>query len=1321
MGDSPAFEDWALAVRERLEHQFSNALQALAANYEQRGAYARACGIARRWVTHVPWQEQAHQELMRLLALSGQRGAALAQFEACCRALHEELDVDPSEGTVRLYERIRDQDLSPPTPVSALDRERAGASPSSTLGSTRERPPVAQRGAAPLSLAREERGLGGEHRLVTVLVALVAAHTAQARPVGVDTQVQVMQHVFPLLVDEVERYGGEVERYLDDGLIALFGASTVHEDDPERAVLAALAMAKALPPHLDTLAGRHPIHLSLRTGVSTGEAVTALVGDRQHVWAEAAIDQALALAGENGQARTPNVRVAADTHRLVAPLFEWAPGSTRVDGRGLAYRPLRHRERQDKGRGIPGLASPLVGRERERLALQGAIERLQLGLGGIVTVVGEAGIGKSRLVTEVRKDNPAKVSEPSQGSDLQWLEGRCLSYSTNVAYGLWQDMLRGALGTAPGAPPDDVRAALHACVADLCPDCAEDVYPYLGRVLALPLEEEYEARLHGLDAESLRHLTFRAAEVMLARAAAARPVVVVCEDLHWADPTSLSLLAQLLPLADQVPLLLICVFRPERAHGCWRIVEVAVRHYAHCYTGLRLDPLSPDQSAALVGNLLHANDLPHGLRAQILQHGGGNPFYVEEILRSLIDSGIVVYDETTGQHRATRDLEDIPVPDTLHEVLAARIDRLPDRTRRVLQQAAAIGRIFGYPVLSAIATGASRQFEEASSSPQLEGASSSPRSEGGGWEGDNLLQHLVALERAELIHERARLPEREYAFKHVLTQEAAYNGILQPERLGTHRRIAEALEQLYAERTNEHLGLLAYHWEQAGEKARAAGYLQRAGEQAAAQYANDEAIGYLSRALALTPEDDLSRRYALLLARERVYELRGAHQAWSQDLEALAAVASALDDDAKRAAVACRRARYAIGIEDHTAAIIAAREAVDLARAAGDVVCEIRAQIEWGTVLRWQLDYQAAASHSERALALARAAGLRQAEAESLMGLSILSRVATSPAAALAYAEQALHISRQLGNRRGEGGSLEHLGVALMGEGAYGRALARLQESLHTYREIGCRRGEALALGYLGMAYGEAGECRQAREEGERALAVSRAIHDSVCESIVRYTLSCTAIAAGDYAGARACLEQRIPSSGRYPMHAAALLPLVTHLLGDDEAAHDYARQAVQAYVGDSAPVFYWQHWVGVLGYGLCLLGQPGPAAEVYRRALALQHGWQRHHLIPEPLAGLARIAMENGDTDQALAHVNEILGHIEARPALEGTTAPLLIYLTCYQVLRACDDPRAGPLLEAGYQLLHERASQMDEGMRRSYLENVPYHRSLVAAWEQQ
>jgi len=346
--------------------------------------------------------------------------------------------------------------------------------------------------------------------------------------------------------------------------------------------------------------------------------------------------------------------------------------------------------------------------------------------------------------------------------------------------------------------------------------------------MSVPLEAE--AIVHDLEGEKLKVGTFRAVDLLIECAASDRPLVFVCEDMHWADPTSMELLKQLLALTDRAPLLFICVFRPQTEHGSWRIRETAARLYRHRHTDLWLDPLSAAESETLVGNLLGVQGLPQKLKWHILSHAEGNPFYVEEIIRSLIDSGAIVRDEATGRWGATQDVADIAIPDTLHGVLMARVDRLPGEAKRVLQMAAVIGRIFLYRVLAAIA-------QEERACPER-----SRR---------QLDAHLLTLQREEMIRERARLPELEYIFKHELTREAAYNGLLKKERRLFHRQVAQALERLFADRIDEQLGLLAHHWERAEEPEKATEYLLRAGDQARALYAHAEAERFYRQAVRL--------------------------------------------------------------------------------------------------------------------------------------------------------------------------------------------------------------------------------------------------------------------------------------------------------------------------------------------------------------------------------------------------------------------------------------------------------------------------------------
>jgi len=546
--------------------------------------------------------------------------------------------------------------------------------------------------------------------------------------------------------------------------------------------------------------------------------LVTLAGGRRHV-----VGRALTLARRAIVAADPGVpTVGENAYRLLHRLFEW-------EGKGVAHgmhRPLRRKVDVGKGRGLAGLSSPLIGRDEELAALQEAVDRLAAGIGGIATVVGDAGIGKSRLIAELRRDTLAKGpahsdAPPSQGLAIQWIEGRCVSYGGSIAYSLWLDMLHRVLDVPHDAAPATVGNALLAQVQALCADCFDEVYPYLCRLLSLPLEGRY-ASLRDLQGESLRAEVFAAVQTLVESAAQQGPLAMVCEDLHWADATSLALLERVLALTDRVALLVLCVLRPEMEHGCWRLRETAARLYRHRYTDLWLDALTTDESRALVGHLLQIEDLPETLRVTILDHAEGNPFYVEEILRALIDEGTITYDDPTERWCATRDIAAIPIPDTLHGVLGARIDRLEPGARRVLRLASVIGRAFPYRVLAEVAC-----------------------------EGAQLDGRLLALQRQQLIRERARLPEVEYIFHHELTREAAYDGLLMQERQAHHRHVAETLERLFPEQVDEQAGLLAHHWERAGDRDRAIEYLLKAAESSRQTYSNQEAVAHLQRALAL--------------------------------------------------------------------------------------------------------------------------------------------------------------------------------------------------------------------------------------------------------------------------------------------------------------------------------------------------------------------------------------------------------------------------------------------------------------------------------------
>ncbi len=700
-----------------------------------------------------------------------------------------------------------------------------------------------------------------ERRMVTILFSDVKGSTAMAEGLDPEEVMEIMDGAFDVLIEPVYRYEGTLARLMGDAVLAFFGAPVAHENDPERAIRAALDIIAEAKQYTAKLEDRGITGFNVRVGINTGLVVVGEVGSDLRV-EYTAMGDAINLAARIESAAEPGtVLISEATHRLIAPLFQTvALGPIRVKGRKEpvpVYRVLAAKEAPGKVRGIEGLESPLVGREAEFAALQEAVERLKAGVGGIVTIVGEAGLGKSRLVAEARRVG-AIHELPLRSSPPQWVEGRCLSYGTSIAYQLWLDVLRALLGASADDPPEAVGDKLQERVRTLCPESYDQVHPYLSRLLSLPSRARDEAVLRDVEGEQLKANTFAAIETWLECAANERPLILVCEDLHWADPTSIELLERLLALTDRTALLFICVFRPDKEHGCWRIKEHSARLYAHSHTDLWLRPLSAADSQRLVANLLTVEDLPDMLRGRILHIAEGNPLYVEEIVRSLIDHGAIVQDRASGRWQPTGEVADIPIPDTLQGVLIARIDRLQEEARRVLQMASVIGRIFLYRVLEAIAE-----------------------------EERELDAHLLTLQREQMIRTRARIPELEYIFKHELTREAAYNGLLKAERRSFHRQVAVALERLFPDRAEEQVTLLAYHWEQAGDSDKATKYLLRAGDHASLLYSHQEAIDFYQRALALLRELGDHERTArtlmkLGLAYHTAFDFKRARKAYEE-------------------------------------------------------------------------------------------------------------------------------------------------------------------------------------------------------------------------------------------------------------------------------------------------------------------------------------------------------------------------------------------------------------------------------------------------------
>ena len=442
-----------------------------------------------------------------------------------------------------------------------------------------------------------------------------------------------------------------------------------------------------------------------------------------------------------------------------------------------------------------------------------ARQALARGQGSFVALVGEAGIGKSRLVAELRKWL-ARLPGPA----VQWLEGRSLSYGESISYFPWRQVIRASIGAVDDDSPATVREKLHAAA----PSAPESI-PFLEVMLAVESPGSLAA-IAPYEGSALVDRITEAARDYVRQLAQSAPTVLVFDDLHWADDASLDLLAGLAALVGEAPLLVICSQRPDRQAHSWRVLEGVRDRLGASWFEITLEPLPPDSSQELLDRLLPVQELPGPVHDLILARSEGNPFFLEEVLRALIDGG---YLERENSHwRARREIAEVAIPETLAGVLAARIDQLPANAKRLAQMAAVVGRIFAYRVLKAICDAAPATERIRDLNPDLD-----------------------VLTSEEILREQARQPELEYIFKHSLTQEAAYNSLLIKRRREFHRRTALTLEALYADRLDEYAPAIALHFWQAEDWARAAELALRAAAASMKLFGRNEALLHYERAL----------------------------------------------------------------------------------------------------------------------------------------------------------------------------------------------------------------------------------------------------------------------------------------------------------------------------------------------------------------------------------------------------------------------------------------------------------------------------------------
>jgi class 3 adenylate cyclase len=532
-----------------------------------------------------------------------------------------------------------------------------------------------------------------ERRPLTVLFADIAGSTAIAERMDPEDWTAIVSQAFARMNATVTRYDGTIARLMGDGVLAFFGAPVAHEDDPVRAVRCGLDMARAVDQLSAELNAKEPIDLKVRVGINTGPVVVGVVGTDSASEYTAMGDAVNVAARMQALARPGTVLVSGSTHRFVAALVESVDvGALDLKGKTNAVQAYEVTGLKEgaTGRGLGGIHAPMIGRDPQLARVRELFAVAKAGQGRVAAILGEPGIGKSRLLAEFRA-----VVESSDES-ARWIEGRCLSYGQTLPYHLVLDVVRSIIGVSASASEPEVREALDRTLRELHGDASAEPYAYLGHLLSIKLDPEMQARITAVDFEAIKR--YVSALVQTLRAISRKgPVVLVFEDLHWADAASVDALLALAPLTADLPLLLVMSSRSDRDAVGWRLVSGMRDLFGDALTEIRLDPLSSDDARSLVANLLEIESLPEKARELILAKAEGNPFFVEEVIRMLIDRGAIRREG--DRWIATASVAGVEIPDTLQGLLLERIDRLPADSRRTLRVASVIGRQFGVTIL----------------------------------------------------------------------------------------------------------------------------------------------------------------------------------------------------------------------------------------------------------------------------------------------------------------------------------------------------------------------------------------------------------------------------------------------------------------------------------------------------------------------------------------------------------------------------------------------------------------------------------------------
>ncbi len=855
---------------------------------------------------------------------------------------------------------------------------------------------------------------------------------------------------------------------------------------------------------------------------------------------------------------------------------------------------------------------PMVGRRAELELLQACIEPIfDNSFAGVALIYGEAGIGKSRLSTELRRHVHHRSELLLEG--IKWY----IAPSDPIlrqAFNPFVYFLKSYFQQSLNASAEDNKALFLLGLDELL----ERLKIRMGIAASASLRHELmrtqsilgalmglywpNSLYEQLDAKARYQNTLSALRTLLLAESRLQPIVLQLEDAHWMDESSRDFLISLTRQITGYPIFIICNARYEDDGG----QPIFPFDRQTKISTINLHPISGTELRLFAENYLDGV-IHDRLYEILLEKTEGNPFYIEQFLYYFSENNLLVFDIFAWR---LANEEELDLPANLNTLLMARVDRLPPEIKRIVKIAAVLGREFEVRVLSEML-----QYD--------------------------LLPQIHAAEQEQIW---APLSTSRYLFKNSLLRDVLYESQLHSALRDLHKLAATTIEQLYGSNLHEHYASLAYHYRQALQEPQEKLYTILAAKQAMDKFANAQAVRYLSRALELTEDQEVVSRYRLLLKREGAYDLLGQRDAQQNDLTSLSMLADRLDDNERRAESAIRHSRYGERVSDYSIALSAAEEAMRLAQLTKNKTLLAEAHLQYGKSVWPQGKYHEARGKFFTALAL----------------------------------------YRDVNCLPGESNTLTQIGITLFEKGEYAAGDAHLQQALTIRRMLNDRRGEYVTLINLGAACDQRGAYEEAKQYQQLALPITREVGDRLGESVVLINLASIYYHLQAYQDALACSQEVFS---------------VTQQIGN---------------------LYFQASALTVLGHAQMRLNMTQQAAFTYQQAILLWKQMGLTHHILDPLAGLARISLKQGEILQAKHQITEILAYLNEHPMLDGTIEPLRIYFTCYQVLQANQDPRAEEILQSAYRVLQQRAEKIsNEEMRNIFLTRVAAHQNIIQAWQ--